>query len=684
MAPIARFSGDSACRVEGTGERGTGVTGFRGGAAAAAERRERQGDRARGWHWCKVLSALHGVEPPAVLTGAPGSAGGAPGQGRSPLLSGWYDAQGSRVSHRRPPHPARQAALPRWRVASSPRARARCRRRHVASSDRSRPARQAALRPPARAGYHRACGARQGGSRHAQTEARVASPPGCAPRGACLRRARLRRPRSGRRRPRAPSGARGLDAGLRSAPQADSRCTQRPRQPVSATVAPAGAARAPRPPGPRRSPWRIERQGSRRSPGGLSAHAAPAVTPLAPVAGRHGRCMHRLKYAGGAKRPPETPRPPAGGGARAAASARSHARHGQPARAAQNPGAQSARVAAQAGRPERAWLAARCGRAARRFSARATPLGGRRAPGRCAVAGGAFAPGPGCGRSPRPPSRAGWLVPGARLARRLPQLRACTAFTARLAGRSVVQSWQHVLASARAPGPIAGGGGRHRKQARKQGGTGPPLDPPTERLRRAAACTPARPNSGLQIPAARRGRSAACGAPMAPRPAACLAGRSVVRFWQCGRCFGPRAPVRRRRQPRSLRSAPLRGRLRREFDPATRPGQRLVVAAARCAPGAISDWCGEGEPIGARDHGQQLRQPRQEGPRCGPAVGTERAIEGLWRPIAAGQHRKQARGARRPPWTPGPDGARGPGGAGSRHESGRRGQPLPAPCVTLR
>jgi hypothetical protein len=586
------------------------------------------------------------------------------------------------VSHCRPPHPARQAALPRWRVAPSPRARARCLGGPWLPPTVRGPARQAALTPPARAGSP-APAVLAGGA--ARTQRRAAAAPSVRPSAACMV---------------VPSVlAGGLAAGARQArgapaaqpprcaprcPQADSRCTQRPRQPVSATVAPAGAARAPRPPGPRRSPWRIERQGSRRSPGGLSAHAAPAVTPLAPVAGRHGRCMHRLKYAGGAKRPPETPRPPAGGGARAAASARSHARHGQPARAAQNPGAQSARVAAQAGRPERAWLAARCGRAARRFSARATPLGGRRAPGRCAVAGGAFAPGPGCGRSPRPPSRAGWLVPGARLARRLPQLRACTPFTARLAGRSVVRSWQHVLASARAPGPIAGGGGRHRKQARKQGGTGPPLDPPTERLRRAAACTPARPNSGLQIPAARRGRSAACGAPMAPRPAACLAGRSVVRFWQCGRCFGPRAPVRRRRQPRSLRSAPLRGRLRRGFDPATRPGQRLVVAAARCAPGAISDWCGEGEPIGARDHGQQLRQPRQEGPRCGPAVGTERAIEGLWRPIAAGQHRKQARGARRPPWTPGPDGARGPGGAGSRHESGRRGQPLPAPCVTLR
>ena len=54
-------------------------------------------------------------------------------------------------------------------------------------------------------------------------------------------------------------------------------------------------------------------------------------------------------------------------------------------------------------------------------------------------------------------------------------------------------------------------------QARKLGGTGPPLDPPTERLRRAAACTPARPGAVPSDPAARRGRSAACGAPMAPR-----------------------------------------------------------------------------------------------------------------------------------------------------------------------
>ena len=155
-----------------------------------------------------------------------------------------------------------------------------------------------------------------------------------------------------------------------------------------------------------------------------------------------------------------------------------------------------------------------------------------------------------------------------------------------------------------------------------------------------------------------------------------LAGRSVVRFWQCGRCFGPRAPVRRRRQPRSLRSAPRRGRLRRGFDPAAGPGQRLVVAAARSAPGAMSDWCGEGEPIGARDHGQQLRQPRQEGPRCGPAVGTERARLGdSGQPPRGSTASKQ--GGRAAPLGPPARMARGRGRNGLEPHRGYRPPPLP-------
>ena len=187
--------------------------------------------------------------------------------------------------------------------------------------------------------------------------------------------------------------------------------------------------------------------------------------------------------------------------------------------------------------PERAWLEAPSGRAARRFSARATPLGGRRAPGRCAGAGVASAPGPGCGRSPHPPlSAPGGLCRGVRLARRAVPLRACTTVTARLAGRSVVRFLHPGRCPGPRPRPIAGGA--PLPQAR--GDTGPPLDPPTERLRRAEACTPARPRAVPLRAAACRGRGAACRAPLAPRPAACLAGRPVVRFWHPGQCPGPR------------------------------------------------------------------------------------------------------------------------------------------------
>ena len=113
-----------------------------------------------------------------------------------------------------------------------------------------------------------------------------------------------------------------------------------------------------------------------------------------------------------------------------------------------------------------------------------------------------------------------------------------------------------------APGPGCGRSPRPPRSAR-QAGAG------------AAARTPGRCRS--RQPAAHgrpAGRCPSCGPfvrPGLPR----------------GPCLGPRAPGRRRPQPRSLRCAPLRGRLRRGFDPATGQGQRLRVAAARSAPGAL-------------------------------------------------------------------------------------------------
>jgi hypothetical protein len=154
------------------------------------------------------------------------------------------------------------------------------------------------------------------------------------------------------------------------------------------------------------------------------------------------------------------------------------------------------------------------------------------------------------------------------------------------------------------------------------------LDPPTERLRRAEACT---------------GRGAACRAPMAPRPAACLAGRPIVRLWHDGRCPGPRAPGRRRRQPRSLRSAPLRGRLRRGFDPADDQGQRLEVAAARCAHGAFSHWCRES--TGRRNPAPAISGNGYASPgRRGLGGRPRQAPAGRFRDShcrAGGRHRKQ-------------------------------------------
>ena len=96
--------------------------------------------------------------------------------------------------------------------------------------------------------------------------------------------------------------------------------------------------------------------------------------------------MHHLNLVGGASPPPNPP-PPCGRGSARSTPVRGHARYGQPARATQNPGAQSARVARKpAGLSAHGFDAVQA-RRAQVFCARPRP-GGRRAPGRCAVAGG--------------------------------------------------------------------------------------------------------------------------------------------------------------------------------------------------------------------------------------------------------------------------------------------------------
>ena len=201
-------------------------------------------------------------------------------------------------------------------------------------------------RPHQSPARRRACGARRGDRRHAQAEARVTSPPACAPRGACLRRARLRRLRSG---PAAPASGLACGPPLSAAKRTAGARKTRAATSAQASRQPSRHARHGRhgcAPAAQRAPGAgapgVAGSTARRNRAGLSAHAAPAVTPVAPAAWRHGSCMHRPKYTGGAKRPPETPRPPAPGVRALWRRRLGHARHGRDGRAA-HPGAKSAR-----------------------------------------------------------------------------------------------------------------------------------------------------------------------------------------------------------------------------------------------------------------------------------------------------------------------------------------------------
>ena len=173
----------------------------------------------------------------------------------------------------------------------------------------------------------RDCGARRGDRRRGQAEARVSSPPACAPRGACLRRARLRRLRSGPASTGGAGGALVSPVALRSASQSGQAPGGKPRARPSAHASRQprrggchaactkprpvtglaslrlescrggfAAPETPRPlrpgvrapgtggqpcplraPRPRRSPWRAERQGSHRTRGTLRAHGFDPV-----------------------------------------------------------------------------------------------------------------------------------------------------------------------------------------------------------------------------------------------------------------------------------------------------------------------------------------------------------------------------------------------------------------------
>jgi hypothetical protein len=140
------------------------------------------------------------------------------------------------------------------------------------------------------------------------------------------------------------------------------------------------------------------------------------------------------------------------------------------------------------------------------------------------------------------------------------------ALTPRHHERGVPPAWGAVVRPAAAPGLAS----RALLAPAAAGRRGPP----------EAAARPVRgPRLARRPSAARAGTPAWCPS----------CGPSRHRFWHPGPCLGPRAPGKRRPQPRSLRCAPPNGgRLRRGFDPATRQGQRLGVAAARCAPGACS------------------------------------------------------------------------------------------------
>ena len=374
----------------------------------------------------------------------------------------------------------------------------------------------------------------------AKQEARGRSPPGCAPRAA-LRRASRGAPLAaacgafapGRRRP---------------ARQAAGRSCLWPSAQLRKRTAGARTRRA-----------RPSAQPSRQP--------KPAVTPHAQSRACHGGCMHRLNHTGGAKRPPETPRPPAAGVRALSTCGRPcPPRPAAPPRSDPCPSRQGARRSA-AGLSAHGFDTARA-RRAKVFFAR-PGRGGRRATlRRC---------------------RADWR-----------KLRQIGPAAVRAPARPSPRAGSPAAPQEESRGPPArttSGG----TEASKQGGTSPPLGPPGRAPKRAPP--PRRAPSG----------SAACGAPMAPRPVPVLqavpapgpAPRPVSR------------PARRlsdqRRQPR--------------FAPQARPAQ----AGRRLTPQIRS----RSLPKSPRRAVRPAPLPTQ--PTSGPGK--------------ASRH-KQARGARRPPWTP--------------------------------
>jgi hypothetical protein len=149
---------------------------------------------------------------------------------------------------------------------------------------------------------------------------------------------------------------------------------------------------------------------------------------------------------------------------------------------------------------------------------------------------------------------------------------------------------------------------------------------PWQRLRPAAAAPPKQARRGASgshaMAGANRGTASKEAGDGTPAGAG-LAGRSRDLFRPHGQCLGPRAPVGRQRQPRSLRSAPLRGRLRRGFDPAARQAQPLIVAAARRAPGAM--------PHSDRAGRSTRRAAQQTRPGDTPDPGSDRAAPARFR-----------------------------------------------------
>jgi hypothetical protein len=179
------------------------------------------------------------------------------------------------------------------------------------------------------------------------------------------------------------------------------------------------------------------------------------------------------------------------------------------------------------------------------------------------------------------------------------------------------------------PRPPAAGGPRPLAQARQGSHR-------TRGTLRAHGFNPVQARSPRAIMSAgcrlRGGLQGRCGGPrLARRPGAARAGTpawcpscgpSRHRFWHPGPCLGPRAPGKRRRQPRSLRCAPPNGgRLRRGVDAVARQGQRLGVAAARCAPGALF------HPL-IPEAGARSSTASQQGGRAAPLGPPARMVRG--------------------------------------------------------